>query len=67
LVDDVDAEYNRLTGLDLVPSLEIEDHPWGDRGFAINDPNGILLYIYSEREPDAEFKQFYVKNIWFDF
>lgn len=60
LVDDVDAEYNKLTGLGLVSSLEIDDHPWGDRGFAINDPNGISLYIYSEREPGAEFKQYYV-------
>jgi catechol 2,3-dioxygenase-like lactoylglutathione lyase family enzyme len=57
-VEDVDDEYGRLTaaGLDIV--LPIEDHPWGDRGFAIRDPNGIMLYIYSDREPSAEFKQF---------
>ena len=22
-------------------------------------PNGVVLYIYSEREPNAEFKQYY--------
>ena len=34
-------------------------HPWGDRGFAVQDPNCIVLYIYSEREPSPEFKQYY--------
>ena len=58
-VDDVDAEYQRLTarGLDFV--MPIDDHPWGDRGFAISDPNGIMLYIYSDREPAPEFKPFF--------
>ncbi|MDO8350615.1 MAG: VOC family protein [Gallionella sp.] len=58
-VDDVDAEYKLLmsTGLKLV--MPLEDHPWGDRGFAVQDPNGVALYIYSEREPSSEFKQYY--------
>jgi len=58
-VEDVDQEFKDLTGAGLDPILPLEDHPWGDRGFAIQDPNGITLYIYSEREPDAEFKQYY--------
>ncbi len=29
------------------------------RGFAILDPNGIQLYIYSNIEPSEEFKQYY--------
>ncbi len=58
-VDDVDQEHERLTGEGLTPVLPIEDHPWGDRGFAVQDPNGITLYIYSEREPTEEFKQYY--------
>ena len=58
-VDDVDAEYERLTTAGLDAILPIEDHPWGDRGFAIQDPNGITLYIYSDREPSEEFKQYY--------
>jgi len=37
----------------------IRDSPWGDRGFAVRDPNGISLYLYSEREPDEEFRQYY--------
>jgi len=58
-VDDVDKEYERLTDTGFEPVVPLEDHPWGDRGFAILDPNGISLYIYSEREPSEEFKSFY--------
>ena len=58
-VSDIDAEYRSLTLAGLVAIMPLEDHPWGDRGFAVQDPNGIVLYIYSEREPSAEFKQYY--------
>ncbi len=58
-VPDVDAEFQSLTASGLVAIMPIEDHPWGDRGFAVQDPNGIILYIYSEREPSPEFKQYY--------
>lgn len=58
-VDDVDSEYQRLTEAGLAPVMPLEDHPWGDRGFSILDPNGISLYIFSEREPAEEFKPYY--------
>ena len=58
-VDDVDREHERLTGEGLEVVVPLEDHPWGDRGFAVRDPNGISLYLYSEREPDEEFRQYY--------
>jgi len=58
-VPDVDVEFQSLTASGLVTIMPIEDHPWGDRGFAVQDPNGIILYIYSEREPSPEFKQYY--------
>ncbi len=58
----VDAEHQNLlsSGIEIV--MPIEDHPWGDRGFAITDPNGIVLYIYSDREPSSEFKQYVKKS-----
>ena len=58
-VDDADVEHERLRdeGLDVV--VPLEDHPWGDRGFAVKDPNGISLYLYSERPPSDEFSQYY--------
>lgn len=55
----LDALHNRLTAAGLQPFMPLEDHPWGDRGFAIQDPNGVVLYIFSEREPSAEFKQYF--------
>jgi len=58
-VDDVDAEYERLVSAGLEVVVPPEDHPWGDRGFAVLDPNGISLYIYSDREPSDEFTRFY--------
>jgi uncharacterized glyoxalase superfamily protein PhnB len=58
-VADVDAEYRALAASGLVAVMPLEDHPWGDRGFAVQDPNGIVLYVYSEREPDAEFKPYF--------
>ncbi len=58
-VDDVDSEYKKLSGLGLTEKMPLEDHPWGDRGFAVYDPIGITLYIYSDREPSKEFKQYY--------
>jgi uncharacterized glyoxalase superfamily protein PhnB len=60
-VDDVDAEFQRLEAAGLVPVMPLDDHPWGDRGFAVLDPNGVTLYIYSNREPSDEFKP-YFKN-----
>ncbi len=59
-VGDVDQTCQDLTGAGLELLLPLEDHPWGDCGFAVSDPNGIMLYIYSEREPDESFKQFYL-------
>ena len=58
-VDDVDLEYKKLIELGNKIIMPVEDHPWGDRGFSILDPNGIMLYIYSTREPSKEFKQFF--------
>jgi uncharacterized glyoxalase superfamily protein PhnB len=58
-VDDVDSEHKRLTANGLCTMMPLEDHPWGDRGFSVRDPIGNSVYIYSEREPSDEFKQYY--------
>ncbi len=58
-VEDVDEEHKRLTELGLETAMPLEDHPWGDRGFSIIDPIGNAIYIYSDREPTDEFKQYY--------
>lgn len=40
-VDDVDAEYKRIRELNVPIEVELKDEQWGDRHFAIVDPNGI--------------------------
>ena len=58
-VMDANEEYQRLTAAGLQVIIPLEDHPWGDRGFGVQDPNGITLYFYHDTEPSPEFKQFY--------
>lgn len=45
-VKDVDAEYQRLKDMGLEITRQIQDNPWGDRSFEVNDPLGNILYIY---------------------
>ncbi|MEA3419768.1 MAG: VOC family protein [Campylobacterota bacterium] len=59
-VENVDQEYEKLTDAGLAVTVPLEDHPWGDRGFAVQDPNGISLYIFSDREPAEEFMQYFI-------
>jgi uncharacterized glyoxalase superfamily protein PhnB len=42
---EIDLMYNRLitSGVDIHPNAPIEDKIWGQREFAIIDPNGTLL------------------------
>ncbi|WP_336516512.1 VOC family protein [Pollutibacter soli] len=43
-VDDVDALYQEIK-LKIPVTVPIRDEPWGDRHFAITDPNGIGIDI----------------------
>lgn len=44
-VDNADAEYERLAGAGVPIVLPPEDKPWGERHFAVRDPNGVLIYL----------------------
>jgi catechol 2,3-dioxygenase-like lactoylglutathione lyase family enzyme len=44
-VDDVDKIYNDLKNKGIEIKIDIRDEPWGDRHFAIQDPNGIGIDI----------------------
>ncbi|MFI6776686.1 VOC family protein [Nocardia sp. NPDC050412] len=45
VVDDIEAEYERLQreGVPIVTPIETE--PWGERYFQTADPNGIILQL----------------------
>ena len=48
-VPDVDAEHQRLMAAGLSGIMPLEDHPCGDRGFAVQNPKGWVLTLYSFR------------------
>lgn len=51
-VEDVDKVYIDLKNKGVEINIDIRDEPWGDRHFAIQDPNGIGIDIvtYSPQE-----------------
>ncbi|WP_077921887.1 VOC family protein [Spirosoma sp. 209] len=50
--EDVDAEYERVVALGLPIAIDIRNEPWGDRHFAIVDPNGIGVDLVTYAAPD---------------
>lgn len=44
-VEDVDKMYRALKRKGVPIKIELRDEPWGDRHFAIEDPNGIGIDI----------------------
>lgn len=51
-VDDVDAIYKKLIEKGVKIEIEIRDETWGDRHFAIKDPNGIGIDIVKYTKPE---------------
>lgn len=51
-VEDVDAVYGKLKAKGVNFEIEIRDEPWGDRHFAIVDPNGIGIDIVTYTKPE---------------
>lgn len=50
-VDDADAEFKRIKKSGIPVEVELRDEPWGDRHFAIVDPNGIGVDIVKYTAP----------------
>ena len=52
-VDDLDAEHDRIWGLDvdwlMLPTLQ----PWGRRSMMLRDPEGHLINVFEKKEGDA--------------
>ena len=44
-VDDVDKVYANIKKKGIPIKIELRDEPWGDRHFAIQDPNGVGIDI----------------------
>ncbi|MBV6645830.1 MAG: VOC family protein [Cyclobacteriaceae bacterium] len=50
-VDDVDSLYQKLKSAGVDIKIDIRDEPWGDRHFAIQDPNGIGIDLVRYSPP----------------
>lgn len=59
MVEEVDREHARLGAAGLPEVMPLADHAWGDRGFAVAGPDGLVVYLFSPREPDAQYLEFY--------
>lgn len=44
-VDDVDKVYQEIKQKGIEIKIDIRNEPWGDRHFAITDPNGVNIDI----------------------
>lgn len=51
-VEEVDKVYQQLKNKGIAIEIEIRDEPWGDRHFAIVDPNGIGIDIVTYTKPE---------------
>jgi predicted enzyme related to lactoylglutathione lyase len=45
VVDDIDAEYERLTAAGTAILTPIETEEWGERYFQVEDPNGVIVQL----------------------
>jgi catechol 2,3-dioxygenase-like lactoylglutathione lyase family enzyme len=50
-VDDVDRLYGELKEKGVEIKIDLRDEPWGDRHFAIEDPNGIAIDLVTYSAP----------------
>ncbi len=51
-VKNVDEIYNQLKNKGLHMEVELQDESWGDRHFAIKDPNGIGIDLVTYKNPE---------------
>jgi len=52
-VEDSDKMYKELKDKNIAIEIEIRSETWGDRHFAIVDPNGIGIDIVTYTKPEA--------------
>jgi uncharacterized glyoxalase superfamily protein PhnB len=50
-VKDVDSLYREIKKKGVKIKIELRDEPWGDRHFAIEDPNGIGIDLVKYTAP----------------
>ena len=46
VVDDVDAEHDRLVAEGIAITTPLETEPWGERYFQVTDPFGVVVQFF---------------------
>ncbi|MEV7330125.1 VOC family protein [Micromonospora sp. NPDC093244] len=54
LVEDVDAEFERLRSAGLEVALPLVTEPWGQRRFQVAGPDGLLVEVLQMVAPDPQ-------------
>jgi catechol 2,3-dioxygenase-like lactoylglutathione lyase family enzyme len=52
-VEDAEAEHRRIQAMGVPIEVSLRDEPWGDRHFAVLDPNGIGVDVVQHAAPSA--------------
>lgn len=60
-VADVDAEYEKIKANGVCIYQDLQDKPWGERSFVVDDPNGVHVYVYTLVEKSDEYNELYEK------
>lgn len=58
-VEDVDVVYDRFVSLGIEMVLDIRSEEWGQRHFIVQDPNGLLIDVIQNIQPEGEYKEQY--------
>jgi catechol 2,3-dioxygenase-like lactoylglutathione lyase family enzyme len=58
VVDQIDAEYERLRSEGVEIATPIQTEPWGERFFQVTDPNGVVIQLVQwMTEPSVELSE----------
>lgn len=60
-VENVDDEYKRIQSVGLTIMQDLQNKPWGERSFVVDDPNGVHIYVYSLVDKTPEYQVLYEK------
>ena len=58
-VDDADQAYSHAMDQSLNIALDLRSEEWGQRHFALIDPNGVYVDVVQATEPTEEYKSGY--------
>ena len=58
-VDDADQAYSHTKSNSLEIAIDLKSEEWGQRHFAIKDPNGVYVDVVQATEPTEEYKSGY--------